>query len=191
MRSTALAFALVVMACGSGSRPQPPEAAGPAVAQSRALTVTGVSFAGTFDLEESGAFQLSPPRPIDGMVRHWLSSTSYVEVRFFVPAAVYGGPGTYECGAEPEKLPGEYAYCSISLEHVASRGVTALWTTQGAPSGVYGPLPGCTLVVAAVDGGSRSGHVTCPALPYATSMGGDPDAGKPLAVTAAWSYRAF
>lgn len=187
-RAWCAALIALAAACNRGSSPEASNTVGGKDAGApRVFTVSGVSFAGAVSFEDLGAVTSSPRRPIDGVMRHVYGPGFDVSVRFFVPAAIYHGPATYRCGAEQGKLPQDYAHCSITVEHRGKARV-AVWTTEGAPSGFYGPLTGCDIVVSQDAPTEKSGTMTC-ALPFATASGGHPDSGKALTVSGGWRYR--
>ncbi len=177
-------------ACDGGSKGSAPPVAGTRVGLQPAFTLAGVgvSIAGAVSFEDLGAVASSPPRGIDGVMRHVYGPGSDLSVRFFIPAAVYHGPATYTCGAEQGKLPQNYAYCSLTVVHRASDTISATWTTEGAPTGVYGPFSGCDIVVAQDEATVKSGTMSC-TPPFATGTSGHPDAGKALTVSGSWKYQ--
>ncbi len=152
-------------------------------------TVSGVSFSGSVTFESVQKFPSS--LPIDGSLEHDYSAATRLTVRFFIPAAIYSGPGTYTCGADPSILPEAYGYCSVTVEHVLDANTSATWTTEGAPSGVYGPLVGCDVIVDEDGTTSKSGRIDCVGLPFATARGAHPDAGVNLTIAATWAYPVF
>lgn len=148
--------------------------------------ISGVSFAGDVTFERVQKFPST--LPLDGSLEHAYSTSSHLNVRFFIPSAVYAGVGTYTCGADPLVLPEQYGYCTLTVEHAVSATTSATWTTEGAPSGVYGPLTGCNVMVDQDGSTAKSGRIACAGLPFATAFGAHPDAGVDLTITSTWTY---
>jgi hypothetical protein len=175
----ALASWSALAGCAEGSTVDPGNGSGSAF-------VYGVSFAGDVRFEQVHKF--ASDMAIDVQLEHRAADGVALVVRLSIPAGAFLGPGTYACGADPGLPPSEYAYCSITVEHHVDGATYAIWTTQGAPAGVYGPLSGCELVVTQDDADRKAGHVACVGLPFATAFGAHPDAGVDLSIIGDWSY---
>jgi len=162
-----------------------------------AFTFAGTSFAGEIRLPASRAGYATP---IEGWepsltgVHATFADTARgpanVSVELVIPRRAWAGVGTYPCGTEPGHDMGNQAYCTITVTHSPDAVNFGEWTTwlTRRPDGTYGPLPDCSITIAALTPKLR-GSLSCAGLQFSSGVGRHPDAGRKLGVTGSFESR--